>query len=86
MKKILIVGGSGFIGYNLLKNLSSLKKHKIYSTIHKNSRFIKISNVKYFKGDLYTLDKIELEMYDAEFDNDSLIVSIKKKHECNWKR
>ena len=52
MKKILIVGGSGFIGYNLLKNLSSLKKHKIYSTIHKNSRFIKISNVKYFKGDL----------------------------------
>lgn len=52
MKKILIVGGSGFVGINFIKKFSKYKKYKIYSTFYKNKNFIKFKNVKYFNGDL----------------------------------
>ena len=52
MKKALIVGGSGFVGLNLIKNLNKNNNYKIFSTIHKNYNFTKFAKVKYFKGDL----------------------------------
>ena len=35
MKKIVITGGSGFIGKNLLENISSKKNYKIFCFLNK---------------------------------------------------
>jgi len=56
MKKILIVGGSGFVGINFIKIFSKSKNYKIYSTLYKNKNFKKIKGVKYFKGDLLNIN------------------------------
>ncbi len=54
-KKILVVGGSGFLGINILKKLDK-KKNIISSTQFKNKKFCRIKNVKYSKGDLRNLN------------------------------
>jgi len=51
-EKILVTGGSGFIGTNLLKELSKKKNIKIVSTYFKTSNFYKIKKVIYKKIDL----------------------------------
>ncbi len=51
-KKILITGGSGFIGINLIKTLNKTKKYKIVSTYYKSKNFFKVKGVKYFKVNL----------------------------------
>ncbi len=38
-KKILITGGSGFIGINLIKTLDKTKKYEIISTYYKSKNF-----------------------------------------------
>ena len=35
MKKILVIGGSGFVGFNLIKSLTEKKNIKFFSTIFK---------------------------------------------------
>ena len=46
-EKILVVGGTGFIGYHVLKNLS-LKKYFLYSLSKNNPKSDrKVKNVKY---------------------------------------
>jgi len=50
-KKILIVGGSGFIGINLINKLNK-KKNKLFTTHFKQKKIKKIRDVTYFKGDL----------------------------------
>ena len=52
MKNILIVGGSGFIGSNLIKTLKNKKNKRIFSTIYKKNKFKKFSGVQYFKRNL----------------------------------
>jgi nucleoside-diphosphate-sugar epimerase len=54
-KKILIVGGSGFIGTNILKKIDK-NKHKVISTYFKNKNFFKVKKVNYLKGNLTKLD------------------------------
>jgi GDP-L-fucose synthase len=54
-KNLLVTGGSGFIGVNLLKELSKLKKYKITATYFKAKNFYKVNNVKYIKTDLEKL-------------------------------
>jgi GDP-L-fucose synthase len=54
-KKLLVTGGSGFIGINLLKELSKLKKYKITATYFKAKNFHKIRHVKYIKTNLEIL-------------------------------
>tara|TARA_B100000965_G_scaffold19470_1_gene14574 strand:+ start:36389 stop:37339 length:951 start_codon:yes stop_codon:yes gene_type:complete len=54
-KKILIVGGSGFIGTNILKKIDKLK-YKIFATKFKNKNFFAVKKVKYLKGDIRNLD------------------------------
>ena len=49
MSKILITGGTGFIGTNFLKILS---KKKVYGTFHKRKPRIKNKNIKYIKINL----------------------------------
>ncbi len=50
-KKILICGGTGFIGRNLVENLSKNKNYQVYATYNITKK-IKIKNVKWIKGDL----------------------------------
>ena len=54
-KNLLVTGGSGFIGINLLKELSKLKKYKITATYFKAKNFYKIRGVKYIKTNLEIL-------------------------------
>ena len=51
-EKILVVGGTGFIGYHVLKNISS-KKYLLYSlSKNKPTKEKKIKNVKYLYSDI----------------------------------
>lgn len=50
-KKILVVGGSGFVGSNLIKYLDK-KKNKILATYFTNKIFTRFKNVNYKKGNL----------------------------------
>ena len=51
-EKILVVGGTGFIGYHVLKNISS-KKYLLYSlSKNKPTEEKKIKNVKYLYSDI----------------------------------
>lgn len=48
---ILIVGGSGFVGQNILKMID-YKKFKVYATRNKSKKYYKDKKIKYFKGNL----------------------------------
>ena len=50
-KKILICGGTGFIGQNLILYFSRQKKYDVYATFNKKEKF-KIKNVKWIKANL----------------------------------
>jgi len=67
MKNILIVtGGAGFIGSNLIKELIKFKKYKIISLDNYSSgssnNHIKNSKVKYLKGDTQKIESL-LKVY-----------------------
>jgi len=67
MKKILIVtGGAGFIGSNLIQELIKFKKYKIISLDNYSSgslnNHIKNSKVKYFKGNTQNIESL-LKVY-----------------------
>lgn len=57
MKKILILGGSGFIGKNLTEYFSK-KKYKVLSTFYK-SKPNKIKNVKFIKCNLLDSKQVD---------------------------
>ena len=50
-KKIVVTGGSGFIGTNLLKKLS-LNYKNIISNYHTNKNFFRVNEVNYLKANL----------------------------------
>jgi len=50
-KKILICGATGFIGRNLIEDLSKNKNNKIYATFNKRKKQ-NLKNVTWVKGDL----------------------------------
>lgn len=50
-KKVLVAGGAGFVGSNLIKKLLDLNC-EIYATYHKKSPQLKDRKVKYIKADL----------------------------------
>ena len=50
-KKILVCGATGFIGKNIILNLSKNKNYKIYA-IYNKSKKINLPNVKWIKADL----------------------------------
>ena len=51
-KKILIVGGTGFFGYHLCKIFLKLKYGVSSLSKSKPKKIRKLSNVKYFYGDI----------------------------------
>jgi UDP-glucose 4-epimerase len=93
MKNILVVtGGAGFIGSNLISELIKLKKFKIISIDNYSSgiskNHIKNKRVKYFKGDIKNIeillknyiDKIHSVFHFGEFAR--IYQSFKKINEC----
>jgi nucleoside-diphosphate-sugar epimerase len=60
MKKILILGGNGFIGHHLINNLLEKKKFKIYCIDISQNRLIKFNKSKnffFYKGDIIVNNK-----------------------------
>ena len=51
IERILITGGSGFLGTNLLLKLKN-QKVRLFSTYYKNRKFTKVKKVKYTRVDL----------------------------------
>ena len=58
-KTILIVGGSGFLGYHLSKFFLKKKWHVISLSLNPPSKFRKLVKVKYFNGDVSKLNQIK---------------------------
>lgn len=56
IKNILVTGGSGFIGTNLLSKLSKSEEFKLYSNSYSNINFKKISGVNYVQSNLENLE------------------------------
>ena len=71
MKNILVVtGGAGFVGSNLIEELIKFKKYKIISLDNYSSGFtrnhIKNSKIKYLKGDTKKISNI-LKKYKKKY-------------------
>ena len=67
-KKIIVVtGGAGFVGSNLIKSLSKFKKYQIISLDNyssgRKSNHILSKNVKYIRGETKNIEKL-LNKYD----------------------
>jgi GDP-L-fucose synthase len=60
-KKILILGGAGFVGTNLLKKINK-SKFDVIATYNSNNKFFKVKNTKYIKIDL--LKKIPQKIFN----------------------
>lgn len=54
-KKIIIIGGSGFVGTNILKKIDK-KRNNVFSTSFRNKNYQKIKDIKYYKGNLKNLN------------------------------
>lgn len=84
-ENILVIGGTGFIGYNFLKK-NSLKKFNLYSFSTKlPTKFNRVKNVKYLKGNIKNL-----KLFGKYFKNEihhvinlSGYINHKKKNENN---
>ena len=56
IKNILVTGGSGFLGTNILNKLSKIFEFKLFSTTHTSVNFKRISNVHYIQANLENLE------------------------------
>ena len=63
--KILVTGGAGFIGSNLVKRLLS-EGHKVHSLDNYSTGNTKIKGCEYFEGDIEEIDTIHTD-YDLIF-------------------
>ena len=63
--KILVTGGAGFIGSNLIKRLLD-EGHKVHSLDDYSTGNIKVEGCEYFKGDIEEIDTIHTD-YDLIF-------------------
>jgi GDP-L-fucose synthase len=51
-KNLLVTGGSGFIGTNLLKALTKLNRYKITATYFSSKNFYRVKTIRYIKTNL----------------------------------
>ena len=68
MKKVLVTGGAGFIGTNLINRLI-LKKLKIVSFDNYSTGFKKneVESVEYIKGDIESINQFDNQQFDYCF-------------------
>ena len=68
-KYIVVTGGAGFVGSNLIKRLSEITKYKIISIDNYSSGYqsnhINLDRIKYIKGDTKNIFKI-LKIYEKK--------------------
>ena len=67
MKKILVIGGTGFIGYHCLKNASKLNASLFSISLKNPKKFRKVRGVKYIKCDFTNYNKLKKINNDYEY-------------------
>ena len=68
-KEILLVGGSGFLGLNLIKSLGNNKKYRITSVSRQKPKiFKKDKNLKFIKADFSNFNQIKKNLKKKNFD------------------
>lgn len=77
---ILIVGGSGFVGTNILKKINH-SKYNVYATRYKSKNYLKSNKIKYFKGNLKNLkfcekitDSIDIVIMCAAVSSGAMVI------------
>ncbi len=65
-KKVLVLGGAGFIGSNIIENLIKKKKYKITATFFKKKPTIRCRNLNYQKVNL--LNHRDFKKFDEKYD------------------
>ena len=62
-KKILVTGGSGFLGFNLIKKLSKKKQFEVEALIHRKKKYLKkIKNIKYIYCDISKYNNLKKKL------------------------
>ena len=64
-KNILILGGTGFIGRNLVEELSKNKNFRVFASYHKRKKF-NCKNVTWLKANLKNKKKIDSILKNKE--------------------
>lgn len=67
-EKILVVGGTGFIGTHIIKGLS-LKKYIIFSLSKKIPKKKKIKGIRYIVSDITAFKKLKKKIFLNDFDH-----------------
>jgi len=62
MKKILVIGGSGFIGTNLINELVKIKNNKVLGTYYSKKKFFINKRAKYYRLNLLS-QKINNDLF-----------------------
>jgi GDP-L-fucose synthase len=77
---ILIVGGSGFVGTNILKKINH-SKYNVFATRNKSKKYLKNNKIKYFKGNLKNLkfcekitDSIDIVIMCAAVSSGAMVI------------
>ncbi len=66
-KKILVAGGAGFVGINLLQRLLDLGADEIRATIHKKPAVVQDDRIQYVKCDLRETDDCQRVVKDIDY-------------------
>lgn len=66
-KNILVTGGTGFIGINLIQRFLSLNISNIRATIHKTEPIINDDRIEYVKCDLLKMEDCKKVVKDIDF-------------------
>ena len=68
MKKVLVVGGTGFIGFHIIKEAKK-RKFKVHSiSLHSPKIYRHHKGVKYIQADISNFESLKKKLKDSSFD------------------